>query len=891
MPLSPRQRLGAYEIVSPLGAGGMGEVYRARDARLGRDVAVKVLPADVATDPDRRARFEREARAVAALSHPNILSIFEFAIENGTAYAVTELLEGSTLREVLAASAPSGARSGALPVRKAVDIATQISRGLAAAHDKGIVHRDLKPENVFVSPDGHVKILDFGLAKTFVDARGSDVDTTMGTDPGMVVGTVGYMAPEQIRGQAVDGRTDLFALGAVLYEMLAGRRAFARDTAAETMAAILKEDPAELSASRADLPGGLDAVVRHCLERHPNDRFQSARDLAFNLQASSTLSGSGLGSAMIATPTSGHRVRRREVIAWALAGVLAIAAVGGFVASRGSASASTTTIPVRFQVLPPFGKSWVAPLGSPQGSNSGTISPDGRTLAFVSPDSDGKVLLWVRPVDSFIATALADTEGAAFPFWSPDSRSLAFFTQTRLRRVAATGGPVQTVCPLSSTPRGGSWSERGVILFTTAGSAVMRVSAEGGEPTAATKPDAKNPGHQWPSFLPGGERFLYYGSGTGEVYLASLQSPTGKPLLRSDTNAVFAPPGDLLFIREGTLFVQRLDMDRLEPVGEPVPLEPNVSWTVSPWNHGAFSVSWTGVLTFRRGGGNSSQFAWFDRAGRRIATVGPPGDYSAPTLSPDETRVAFTRRDGQSSSDIWTMDLGRQTLSRFTFGEGSVYAVWSPDGQTIAYESTRDGLFARNVDGTGTTSHLLGTPSSLIPEQLVPDRKLLLFFADFGTGTGFDVYVLPLVPNATPTPVIQSAATDVEAQFSPDGRWLAYTSTETGDYNVFVQPFPTTGAKFQISTTGGRQPRWRRDGRELYYVTNDAKLYAVDVRAAATFDFDPPHFLFNIPANTISVRNSYVPGRDGQRFFVNELLDTAVPPINIDLDWRAGLKK
>jgi serine/threonine protein kinase len=890
MPLAAGTRFGPYEIIGALGAGGMGEVYRARDARLGRDVAVKVLPADVALDPDRRARFEREARAVAALSHPNILSIFEFAVENGTAYAVTELLEGQSLRELLAASAPPGARAGAVPVRKAVDVATQISRGLAAAHDKGIVHRDLKPENLFVSPDGHVKILDFGLAKAFVDARGSDVDTTMGTDPGTVVGTVGYMAPEQIRGQAVDGRTDLFALGAVLYEMLAGRRAFARDTPAETMTAILKDDPPELSASRADLPTGLDAVVRHCLEKNQNDRFQSARDLAFNLQATST--GSGAGSMVSAIATERPRASRREAIAWTLASAFAVASAVGFVTSRGTSAPLTTATPVRFQVLPPFGKSWSAPLGSPQGANSGTISPDGRTLSFVSPDGDGKVVLWVRPVDSFTATALPDTEGAAFPFWSPDSRSLGFFTQTRLRRVAAQGGPVQTVTPLSSTPRGGTWSQQGVILFSTAGSAVMRVSAEGGEPTTATKPDAKNPGHQWPSFLPDGERFLYYGSGTGEVFLASLRSGTVKPLLRSDTNAIFASSGDLLFIREGTLFAQRLDMDRFEPVGEPTPLEPNVSWTVSPWNHGAFSASWTGVLTFRRGGGNTSQFAWFDRTGRRIATVGPPGDYQAPALSPDETRVAFTRRDGQSSSDIWTMDLARQTLSRFTFGNGSkVYAVWSPDGRTIAYESTRDGLFARNVDGTGATTHLLGTPAGLIPEQLVPERNLMLFFADFGTGTGFDIYVLPLTPNATPTPVIQSSATDVEAQFSPDGHWLVYTSTESGGYNVFVQPFPTTGAKYQITTTGGRQPSWRRDGKELFYVTDDARLFAVDVRAGATFEFSPPHLLFTMSANTISVRNSYVASRDGLRFFVNELLDTAVPPINVDLDWRAGMKK
>jgi Tol biopolymer transport system component len=891
MPLATGTRLGSYEIITPLGAGGMGEVYRARDARLGRDVAIKVLPPSVATDPDRRARFEREARAVASLSHPNLLAIFEFAIEGATPYAVTELLEGETLREMLVASATHAAPGG-LPVRKAVDIGLQVLRGLAAAHDKAIVHRDLKPENIFVSRDGHVKILDFGLAKPFADASGHDAATAMATDPGTVVGTVSYMAPEQVRGLPVDGRTDLFAFGAVLYEMLAGRRAFARDTAAETMTAILKEDPPELAASRTDLPASLDVIVRHCLERNPNERFQSARDLAFNLQAASLGSGSGPASTVSVIAARRPRVSLREAIAWTAAGALAMALISVAVMWRGTSSRSATAAPIRFQIAPPLGKSWSAPLGSPAGSNGGTISPDGRTVVFVSPDANGKDVLWVRQVDNFTATALAGTEGAAFPFWSPDGQSLAFFTQTRLLRIAASGGPIQTVCELSSTPRGGSWGQQGVILFATAGSAVMRVSATGGQPTAATKPDAANPGHQWPSFLPDGERFLFYGSGTGEVFLASVKAATVKSVLKSDTNATFVPPGDLLFVREGTLFVQRLDMDRFEPAGEPVPVVPNVSWTVSPWNHGAYSASWNDVLTFRHAGGNTTQLAWLDRAGRRIQTMGPPGEYVSPTLSPDETRVAFARRDGSSSSDIWIMDLSRQTMSRYTFGKGSkVYPVWSTDGQTIAYQSTREGLFTKNADGAGETVRVLTSASGVIPVQLVPELKLLLFFADFGTGTGFDIFTLPLTPNALPVPVIQSSAIDVEPQLSPDGHWIAYSSTEAGGYNVYVQPYPTTGVKHQITTAGGRQPSWRRDGKELFYATNDAKLYAVDVKTGSTFQFESPHFLFEMSANTISVRNTYVASRDGQRFLVNQLLDTAVPPISVDLDWRSGLKK
>ena len=878
MSLPPGTRIGPYEILAPLGAGGMGEVYRARDARLGRDVAVKVLPANVADDPDRRARFEREARAVAALSHPNILAIFDVGLADGTAYAATELLEGETLRASLGVP---------FPLRKAIDIAGQIARGLSSAHDKGIVHRDLKPENVFLTSDGQVKILDFGLAKAM--REGNAAETAMATNPGTVLGTVGYMAPEQIRGQAVDGRADLFALGVVFYEMLAGRRAFERETAAETMTAILKEDPTDLATRRADLPASLENIVRHCLERNPAERFQSARDLVFSLQALSSATGSGAVAAAALTGRSRTRLRSREGAAWAIVAAMAVALGAGCVIwRRGQSSGAPPTI-ARFQVNPPDKSAWGAPLGAPAGSNSGTISPDGRTLAFVATDTRGKPVLWVRPIDSFSARPLEGTDGAAFPFWSPDSRFLGFFTQTRLKRIAADGGPIQTITELNSTPRGGTWGADGVILLATSGSPVWRVSADGGSLTAVSKPDAKNPGHQWPAFLPDGRHFLYYGSGTRRVFLGSLDAGAGKELFSSDSNAIFAPPGHILFIREGALFAQPFDAQRLELAGEAAAVVTQVSWTISPWNLGAFSVSTNATLTYRLGGGNSTQFAWYDRSGHQLQLVGPPGDYGAPSLSPDETKVAFTRRDDQAAGDIWTMDLARQTLSRFTFDAGSdIYPVWSSDGRTIVYESTRDGVFARNADGAGTPALLYATPSSLIPVQVMSDRKLLLFFADFGGSTGFDIFTLPLEGDKPkPAPAVRNPVTDSEPMLSPDGRWLAYSSVENAEYDVFVQPFPATGAKWQISTGGGRQPAWRRDGRELYFVTNDGRFFVVDVHPGATFDFSAPRLLFKMPANTISVRNSYVPGRDGRRFFVNMSLDTAVPAINVDLDWAA----
>ena len=857
----------------------MGEVYRARDSRLNRDVAVKVLPMALANDADRRARFEREAKAVAALSHPNILAIFDIGRHGDTIYAVTELLDGTTLRQSL---------TNPLSVRKAVDIAAQIARGLAAAHDKGIVHRDLKPENVFLLNDGQVKILDFGLAKTAADAREAESETLAGTDPGTVLGTVGYMSPEQVRAGPVDARSDLFSLGAILYEMLSGRRAFQRDTTAETMTAILKEDPPDLTMTRGDLPPALDGIVRHCLERNPAERFQSARDLVFNLQGTSSSSTSGA----LAAARGGSRMRigAREVVAWAL--VLGASAIAAFLyRARPDTGAPLST--ARFQVMAPDKTQWSSPLGAPEGSNSGTISPDGRTLAFVALDATGKSLLWLRPLDSFNARSLQGTDGAAFPFWAPDGRSIAFFTQTRLRKVSVDGGPVQTVAELSSTVRGGSWNARGDIIFATAGSAILRVSADGGPTSLVTKPDAENPAHQWPSFLPDGEHFLYYAAASRSVFLGSLSTGTIKRLFGADSNALFAPPGDILFVREGALFAQRFDVSKAELLGEPTAVAEQVSWTIAPWNLGAFSVSTTGTLTYRRGGGTRSQFAWFDRKGSMLGTVGPPGEYFSPTLSPDESRVAFTRRDDQYAGDIWTLDLTRQTLSRFTFDPWSeIYPLWAPDG-TIVYESTKDGIFMKNADGSGAAKLVLGTISSLIPMQVLMNPKRLLFFADFGASTGFDVYLLPLdgTKGAKPTPVIQTPVTDVEPEFSPDGRWIAYASTETGGYDVFVQPYPATGARWQISTGGGRQPHWSPKGDTLYFVTNDRKFYAVDVHAGASFEFGAPTYLFDMPTNTISVRNSYVLSRDGQRFLVNMLLDTAVPPIYVDTNWASSVKR
>lgn len=874
MPLAPGSRLGPYQIVAAIGAGGMGEVSRATDTRLGRDVAVKVLPASVASDPDRRARFEREAKAVAALSHPNILAIFDFAVYDGVACAVTELLEGETLRAALEAS-------GGFAPRKTIDIVVQIARGLAAAHERGIVHRDLKPENVFLTRDGHVKVLDFGLAKAIAPDRTTDTETLAGTDPGTAVGTVGYMAPEQVRGLPVDGRADLFALGAVFYEMLSGRRAFQRDTAAETMTAILREDPPEVASLRSGVPTALDRIVRHCLERNPAERFQSARDLIFSLQAATTASDS------VPPVRERKRLAWRERTAWMLVAVLAaVLLTGGAAVWRRGERTSEPRIVTRFQVAAPDGSAWAAPLGAPEGSNGGTISPDGRTLTFVASDA-GTPMLWVRPIDSYVARVLAGTEGASFPFWSPDSRSLGFFTQTRLKKITADGGPAQTLCEISGTPRGGSWSAQGVIVFATTGAQLHRISTDGGQPVPITKVDADNGGQQWPYFLPDGRNFLFYATSSRALFQGAVDATATKRLVAADSNAAFAS-GKLLFVREGALLAQPFDTVRLEVTGDAEAVAESVGWSVAPWNYAAFSVSGTGTLTYRLGGGNRSQFVWIDRSGREAAAVGPRGNFLSPALSPDGSRLAFAQRDDQPAGDIWTLDLATDMPARFTSGaETEVYPIFSADGSAIIYSSARDGIVMKPLVGAGQPRLVLPLPrhsAMLIPTQVTRAGELVLF-GDLGTGAGFDILTMPMSGGAAPAAIVTGPQTQAEPHVSADGKWIAYASILSGTFEVFVEPFPPTGAKWQISKGGGRQPMWREDGRELFFVTNDRKFYAVDVRAGMTFDVGARRFLFDMPANTISVRNSYIPSKDGQRFLVNKSLETAVSPIHVVVNW------
>jgi eukaryotic-like serine/threonine-protein kinase len=881
---TPGARLGVYEIIELIGAGGMGEVYRARDSRLTRDVALKFLPEPFALDPDRIARFAREAKMLASVNHPNIAAIYGFEDAAGVQALVLELVEGPTLADRI--------RQGPIPIDDALPVARQIAEALEAAHALGIVHRDLKPSNIKVRPDGTVKVLDLGLAKALAgDGVGSGVtESPTITSPaltrmGVILGTAAYMSPEQARGKAVDRRSDIWAFGAVLYEMLTGRRAFDGDEVSDTLANVLKSEP-DWNAIPAETPSTVVRVLQRCLEKDPRRRFHDMADARIDLDERVAPAAAGPVSASTGP-------RNRERLAWALLAV----SLAGVLAYLLLKEAAVPRV-VRFQVGPPenalFGSG--GGMGLAAGISGGTISPDGTRLAFVATDQTRKTLLWIRALDSFTARPLPETDGALLPFWSPDGRFIAFFAAGKLKKMNAAGGPLQTICEVPGTPRGATWGGRGTIVFSSGNPArLARVSADGGAVTEIQMPDAMSQARapSWPHFLPDGRHFLYWvrvpaGEDPG-VTIASIE-PGFAPrrLVASNSNALFAPPGFLLFVREDTLMRQPFDPQRLELTGEATPIAERILLNTAV-GVGDFSVSENGVLTFRSGANLSNQFAWFDRHGNLLETVGPPGSYRTPALSPDAKRLAYT---DVARGDIWIYDLTRKTPSRFTANRGTeTCPVWSLDGSKIMYRSDNGGLFEKNVSGTATEQLLLDE-SINGPSQVSPDGKWLLYFAVSPGPQLQDIFVLPLTGERKPRPIVHTTFPEVEPQLSPDGRWLAYASIDTGRNEVYVQPFPPTGAKWQVSNNGGRQPLWRADGKELFFVSDDRKFYAVDISARSdAFDYGAPHFLFDMRANVFNARNSYVPSPDGQRFLVNMLLDTAEAPINVVQNWVAELKK
>jgi Tol biopolymer transport system component len=893
MALNAGARLGPYEIVALIGAGGMGEVYRARDPRLDRDVAIKVLSGAFSADPEPLRRFELEARAAAALNHPNILAVHDIGTHEHVPYIVSEILDGTTLRAAIGSAAGSG-----VVVRKAIDYAIQIARGLAAAHEKGITHRDLKPDNVFVTAAGHVKILDFGLAKLteVVPAMAglSQAQTvTPASEPGMILGTIGYMAPEQVRAQAVDHRADIFAFGAILYEMLSGHRAFGGGTAADTMTAILERDPPDLPLAERKIPPGLARIVDRCLEKNATARFQTAADLAFALEG---LSSSSASSAAEVSVSGDRGLLRSARQAWLVAGLSCVATLlVGVPAAIYLRPAAPESLITRLDVVTP----------PTTDAFSFALSPDGRQLVFVANGEKGSQL-WLRPLDQATAQPLAGTEGANYPFWAPDSRALGFFADGRLKRLDLSGGAPQVLANAPSG-RGGTWNADGAIVFAPTNSGgLTRVSATGGTPTTVTTLGSGQGSHRWPQFLADGRRFLFFVAlgqvQTRGVYVASLDSGEPVRVLTAET-AAFTASGLLLRVAQGVLVAQSFDPDEASIAGEPLPVAQAVGADTVLYQ-GAFSVS-TNVLA-HRGGASAArrQLVWVDRAGKVVGVLGPPDDnaLASPSLAPDGQRVAVGRNI-QGNGDVWLMDVSRGVASRFTFDENvEASPVWSPDGSRVVFRSGRNGfydLFEKPASGAGEEQPLLVTPQNKSPLDWSRDGRVLLY-ATQDDKTGSDLWALPMIGDRKPFAVVQTNFDEMQGQFSPDGRWLAYASNESGRYEVYVRPYPDAGGKWQVSTGGGSQPRWGRNGQELVYVAPDARLMVAPIRVVqGAIDAGTPAVLFptrlatgsNVLAAGYNSSAQYAVAPDG-RFLLNVSVDDAVTsPITIVLNWAAGLQK
>ena len=879
MPLTPGTKLGRYEIISQLGAGGMGEVYRARDPQMNRDVAIKILPDEFSTNAERLHRFELEVQATGKLNHPNILVVYNVESFNGTPYVICELLEGETLRERL--------RAGPLASRKAVDYALQIANGLAAAHAKGVVHRDLKPDNIFITDAGFVKILDFGLAK-LVTPLGEPEDQTdvatrkVQTDPGAVMGTVGYMAPEQVHGRSVDHRADIFSFGAVLYEMLSGRRAFHGDSAIETLNAILKHDPEELSSTNSNIGPGLERVVLHCLEKKPERRFQSANDIAFALDSLSSVSS--LSSQRTVTDSvAPARSWSRERIIWLAACVIlvVIAAALAFSLFR---RPEVNTRAVQLALSTP------QQLSHP---HTVTVSPDGLRVAFLATYSKREI--WVRSLDGSNTQALPGTEDAVTPFWSADSHYLGYFAKNKLYKVDTGGGRPQLLCEVPEMS-GGAWNRDGVILFGGP-QGLSRISAQGGTPTLVTKIDTTEEAHRWPYFLPDGRHFVFLGdAGSTEnhhIRVGSLDSQQSQSLFSAITRVAYAPPGYLLYVSQGALVAQPFDADKLQLSGEPTVLAESIA-TVGDNHEFDFSVSETGVLAYQTSS-RKTQLTWFDRSGKNVGTVGEADIIFALSLAPDGKRALISLLDADGRpNDIWMVDVARGSKSRLTFDPSSdSEGIWSPNGQQIVFSSNRSGnghtnLFMTSPNASGNDQQLELLNADEIPTSWSPDGKNILTTRWInGRAT-----IWQRQPEAGQgSLVLQSNAFDqAGGVFGPNGRFFAYMSNESGRYDAYVQTFPPSGPKWPISSGGGAFPIWRSDGREMFYFTLDGTLMAVDVKTDGTFESGTPKQLFKITVPQTSGM-PYAVSADGTRFLLNAPAEESSAPLIVVLNWTARLKQ
>jgi len=880
MPLAAGELLGPYKIGELIGKGGMGEVYKAVDTRLNRDVAVKVSAARF------NDRFEREARAVAALNHANICTLYDVgASPAGFGFLVMEFVEGATLADLV--------KKGPIAYEEAWRLAQQIIAGLEAAHEKGIVHRDLKPANIKIRPDGTVKVLDFGLAKVASASRpeehGENSPTlTMGmTEAGMILGTAAYMAPEQARGTEVDKRADIWAFGVVLYEMLTGERLFGAATVSDTLAQVLVKEP-----GLDRVPKKVQPLLRSCLEKEPRRRLRDIGDAWRLLEEPQE-------PAIVGTAPSRSRLGwRGNAGPWIAAVVCAVAALaGGVVAYRHVSEQPPAAI--KFFVPPPD-------KGAFNLLNSYTVavSPDGTRVAFLAT-VEGKDQIWLRDLGSASLRMLPGTEGAVgAPFWSPDSRFIGFFAGGKVKKMEVAGGPAITLCD-APNGRNGAWSKNDVMVFQMdAAGPLLRAPAVGGSATTATELDvaSREVSHRFPSFLPDGRHFLYtdYISVEGQttVYVGDLESKDRRRVFAGATNAVYVP-GYLLFVRERTLMAQAFDIGKLAVTGEATPVAEQVTYDAGN-ARGQFSASQNGVIAYIVGGNaGEAQLTWFDRSGKTLGTVGRPGLLTSAAISPDGSLVAFDRQDPQSGvMDLWLDDLRRDTESRFTFGaRNSLLPVWSPDGGTIGFltfggDGRRNGqAFRKAVNGVGREEALDGVSGA--PDDWSRDGRYLIWETSALTPkTGRDIWVQPLTPDKAgdrkPFPYVETNFNERFAKLSPDGRWLAYQSDESKQYETYVQTFPSQGGKWQVSTNGGQHPVWSRDGRELFFLDLSGKMMAVEVPTSGEkFDPGAPKALFD----TRMAGNGYDVSKDG-RFLIPTLVGAgANQSMMVVVNWTAGLKK
>jgi eukaryotic-like serine/threonine-protein kinase len=897
--LTPGTRLGVYEVTAQLGAGGMGEVYRARDTKLDRDVAIKVLPEPFVADPERVARFQREAKTLAALNHPHIGGIYGLEDADGVRALVLELVEGLTLADRIA--------EGPIPLDEALPIAGQIAEALEAAHEAGIIHRDLKPANIKLRPDGTVKVLDFGLAKALspessvssVDAMNSPTLTAQATQLGVILGTAAYIAPEQAKGRYVDRRADIWAFGVVLYEMLTGRRGYEAEDVSDTLAAVLTRD-VDWKALPTDVPPRLLSLLRDCLVRDPKQRLRDIGDARRVLDQ--IIAGVPDPAAAIASAQLQTRPSRARALPWGVAAVALVAA------------AAVTTVHIR--ETPPTQHSVRFQVHAPEKSSIATfaLSPNGRYLAFATGGTlfgvqAGTSKLWLRPIDSLDARALPGTEGTAFQegqlFWSPDSEFIGFVTlDGKLKKVSVNGGPPQTLVSGVTAITRGAWGRDGTILFVRGqGAPIQRVPDIGGAVVDVTKKiDGKS--RYNPQFLPDGH-FLYHIVGASPeangVYVASLEDDAQAKRLLPDTTVTKYVPSEvpgrsayLLFVRETTLMAQPFDPDTITLTRQMFPVAESV---------GRFSVSQNGELAYAAGGSfapsSRQELLWVDRSGRQLGVAAATAGYRSVRLSPDERSIAFDRPE-EANTDVWVLDLVRGVPSRITFDPTTDnLPIWSPDGRRILWSSRRGGnfdLYVKAANGTGQDEKLITMGSGTgWATDWSPDGKFVLYQRP-GDTTNQDLWISPQGTGASgepqkPFPYLASPFNEANGVFSPDGHWVAYESDESGRLEVYVQAFPLTNQKVRISTGGGTDAAWSKNGAELFYLAADRNLMAVPYRATpTTLEPGAGKALFPVPGNV--VRRSYAVTADGRRFLIGKSVDDNISePITVVLNWQEELKQ